>query len=192
MKIAPAVVSAVLAMALSGCGDSISSTDDTLDNSSAKEQEVSSEEQSASTERYETEFIAADVREGWLAADVPDMIDKYDGDTDPNAVYIIKNGVSADDMMRKPYLWITYYDSKDKWSPSKSFYDDAEDIDPVNTGTREWSGYSFTSYDIPGVTVSCPEGDGLWVCSAVLENGGLKISLDDSDVREMLESLKVK
>ena len=140
---------------------------------------------------YDTGVITVAEPKGWKVCDVPDSLDKYDGDTDPNAVYVIKGGESSDDVLHKPYLWIVHYDNPGKWSSSKAFYDNVKDLDPVTIGTREWTGFSFSSLDTPGLTIKTDSDGDLWVCNMVCENGDDKISLEDKDVQDILATLKV-
>ena len=69
--------------------------------------------------------------------------------------------------------------------------DNVKDLDPVTIGTREWTGFSFSSLDTPGLTVKTDSDGDLWVCNMVCENGDDKISLEDKDVQDILATLKV-
>ena len=134
---------------------------------------------------YDTGLLSVLQPKGWLAFSASDT----DGNEDPSSVYLIKNGKEQTDFLYHPYLWITRYTDGRSWFSSKSFYDDAKDIDPVTIGERNWEGFTFTSLDVPGMTIYTEDEKGQWVCNMILENSGESISVDDDDVRKIIESI---
>ncbi len=189
-KAAALLVSAVMSLAvLTACGDSSSGADSAAA-SSASSQAVSSKAEEKPKE-YDTTVFTVSVPSGWTAAAVPDLLKQYDGVTNPDQVYVLKGGKTAEEIYRYPYVWICYYKDAGKYASARSMYDDTQDIS-VTTGARNWEGYTYNSSGYPGACLTCKEGESLWVCLFVLENGENKITLQDSDVSTLLSSLKAK
>ena len=57
---------------------------------------------------------------------------------------------------------------------------------------RTWDAYKYTSSGCPCTWLTSKDGNGLWVCLFVLENGDNKITIEDEDVKTILSSLKIK
>ncbi len=113
---------------------------------------------------------------------------KVDGKEKDDQVYVIKGG---EDNNSYPNILICYYKDPSEYKDEKSFYKNAADITPVEAGDRKWEGYTFSLFGSSEACIKAEEGSGLWVCKLTLEKGGEKISLDDSDVKDILSSLKL-
>ena len=144
----------------------------------------------ASDGSYDTGVFSVAQPDGWGIAPVPDSLKKFDGKTNPNSVYAIKGGKEDSDVISCPYLWITWY-PKGNYVSSKGFYDNVKDLDPVTIGGRDWTGFSFSSMDTPGISIEAREGDGQWVVMLSTERTNSKISLEDADVKAIIESIKL-
>ena len=114
---------------------------------------------------------------------------KVDGSEQDNQVYVIKDGEDANSYAS---LLIIYYKDASTYASAKSFYNDAQDLAPLQIGDRTWEGYKYTSSGYPGTCLTSKDGNGLWVCLFVLENGDNKITIEDEDVKTILSSLKIK
>lgn len=185
MKKIPAfAAAAALSFAmLTGCGDSSSDA--------ASSADVSSSEAKILTEHDTTVFMVL-VPDGWSAAPVADLLKKFDGKTNPEQLYILKGGKTAEDISKYPYIWVSYYKDAGTYASAKSIYSDAQDLPPMQIGGRTWEGYKYTSSGYPGTCLTSSDGSGLWVCLFVLENGENKIAIEDEDVKTILSSLKIK
>ena len=195
-KVLAMILSSVLTCTmLASCGDS-SSTGGTSSAANSSQAGVSSAAESSKAEeqptQYDTTVFTVSVPGGWAAAPVADVLKKFDGVTNPEQVYIIKGGKQAQDIVKYPYVWVTYYKDASSYMSSKGFYSDAEDIAPVEIGGKSWEGYKYTSSGFPGTCLTCTEGSGLWVCLFVLKNADMEITVQDEDVKAILSSLKVK
>lgn len=180
---------------LTACGGSSSSQSISTAESSSKADNSSAVQSSIAEQKpveYDTTVFTVSVPGGWKAAPVADMLKKYDGVTNPDQVYIIKGGNTAEDIMRYPYIWASYYKDASTYLSSKGFYQDAEDLAPADIGGKTWEGYKYTSSGYPGACLTCKDGNAIWVCNFVLKNGANEITIQDEDVKTILSSLKVK
>lgn len=141
---------------------------------------------------YDTGVFTVSLPDGWTAVAVEDKLQKYDGVTDPEQLYIVKGGTKAEDIFSYPYIWVSYYKDANTFASAKSMYQDSQDIEPLQIGARTWEGYKYTSSGYPGTSLTCREDGSLWACLFVLENNGKSISVQDEDVKTILSSLKVK
>ena len=86
------------------------------------------------------------VPNGWKSFTSSDLFDEYDGDTDPTKLNIYRGAKDEWDQLRKPGLQIVYYGPNNMfYKPTKDFYDDAEDVAPIEIGGRKWEGFTATS-----------------------------------------------
>ena len=87
------------------------------------------------------------VPKGWKSFTSSDLFDEYEGDTDPTKINIYRGAESEFDQLRKPGLQIVYYGpNKYYYKASKDYYDDAEDIAPIEIGGRKWEGFTASSF----------------------------------------------
>lgn len=187
-KITAALLAAVIACPLLvSCSDSSSASEETSLSSAASSCKAEQQEPTG----YDTTVFTVSVPDGWSAAAVSDTLKKYDGKTNPEQLYIIKDGKNADDIMKYPYIWVNYYKDASRYASAKSMYENTEDVN-IETGGKKWEGYTYTSSGYPGCCLTCKEGDSLWVCLFVLKNGDNSISINDEDVETILSSLKAK
>ncbi len=177
--------SVLICSMLTACGDS-SSVGDT---SSAASAESSKTEKPTA---YDTSVFTVSVPDGWSAAPVADTLKKFDGKTNPEQLYILKGGKTAEEIFKYPYIWVNYYKDANKYASAKSMYSNAEDLAPLEISGKTWEGYKYTSSGYPGTCLTCKDGEALWVCLFVLENGENKIDIQDEDVKTILSSLKAK
>ena len=113
------------------------------------------------------------------------------GAVDPYQMNIIKDGQSEFDMMSKPYIQIVAYEPDSMVAPSKDFYDEAEDVDPVTTGALTWEGFRATGMlESSFIILWTTNADGYQFQVTVFDktdNGN--ISLTDADVQAILGSI---
>lgn len=107
---------------------------------------------------------------------------------DPKKLHIYKNAQRELDIFHKAGVTVCLIDTciSTKW-----FYDNVKDIEPMVLGNYQWNGYTCTSLGYP-YTMLETTGDGFAIKVMILmENNGHTISLDDEDVRMLLESIEV-
>ena len=105
-------------------------------------------------------------------------------------VHIYKNIERNTDVFRKAGITICYYGEEKIYLQARYFYDDVKDIEPFEMGRYMWSGYTCTSMGYPYIMLEAYEGKAVFQVMLLLENNGERISLDDPDVRMIIESIK--
>lgn len=180
---------ALLGTMLVSCGSSGSSAGDS---SAAEAADTSSVPDTApETAKYDTTVFSAEAPSDWGLVPFPDTLDSFEGDNNPYSLYAIKGGTTGTDVLRCPYIWITYYPEAGRFIESKSFYEDIKDIEPYTAGSRTWEGYSFKSSGIPGIFLKCAEGEGTLTVMISPERDSDKISLDDEAVKNIIASIAI-
>ncbi len=160
-----------------------------------------------SGETYDAGNVSCAVPDGWKvftseelfstgADDSSDENDASDEDSaDPNAIYIYKGIEKTADIMNSNGITILYSDDKTMGSleDMKSFYEKAKDQDPLKLDNYEWK--YFTGQQLDGTykyaIMEAIDGDASIQVNVVLKNADHTISLDDKDVREIIESIKI-
>lgn len=105
-------------------------------------------------------------------------------------VHIYKNIELNTDVFRKAGITICYYGEDKIYLQARDFYDDVKDIEPFEMGRYVWYGYTCTSMGYPYIMLEAYEGKAVFQVMLLLENNGERISLDDSDVCMIIESIK--
>ena len=126
-----------------------------------------------------------------MAFPAADMWSDDPNATDPDQLNIVKGGETEFDMLSKPYIQIVHYEPESMLTPSKDFYDTAEDVDPVTTGALTWEG--FRAEGLLGDTIII-----MWTTNADGHQFQINIydktsegtiTLNDADVQAILESI---
>ncbi|MBQ3552592.1 MAG: hypothetical protein IJA35_05530 [Clostridia bacterium] len=143
-------------------------------------------------EVYDAGNVSALVPDGWKAFPVMDVFSDEEGATDPDALQICKGAETEWDILIKPYVQINHYGpDTTNITPSKDWYDDAEDIDPITTGSYTWNGFTGTSLDAPLAILWTEDGDHKYQITILLGTGDDAITLSDADVLAILASIDV-
>lgn len=134
------------------------------------------------------------VPEGWKSFVVTDMWSD-DGANDPDKLNIVKGGETDFDLLTKPYIQIVHYGPEtEMMNPSKDFYDGAEDIEPITTGSLTWEGFSAVGMmDSSMIILWAGEADGHQYQLTLFDKTDEgEIKLTDADVQAILGSLTGK
>ena len=141
-------------------------------------------------------FDAGNVRamapKGWKAFPVSDAFDEYEGDNNPNSIYLCKGAKSEFDIFTNPLVTITYYGPDTTYFSAKSLFDDAEDIAGFTLGDYDWTGYTYTALgDAKTVMLETTKGDISITAYFLTETDGEKLSVEDADIQAILASIQV-
>ena len=148
---------------------------------------------SVSGETYETEVLSVLVPEGWKAfpyyqAGSQEVI--------PGTVGIRKGATDINDQMRTPGLLIAITKRTNLITISKSSFADGEDVEPFQMGKYTWTGikgtFSLGSTVTPMIMVQTLNEGYNYRVDFILEGSGKKISMDDADVKAIIQSITVK
>ena len=139
-------------------------------------------------ETFEGGNISALVPDGWMGFHGVDFFDEYEEGYDPNVIQIYKGW----DQLSKPYVMMTYFSPDNPmYEPSKDYYDEGADLEPITLGDYTWKGFTAKSLDTPIAMLWTGEyGEGQIQLMICLENGE-KISLDDVDVQAIIASINI-
>ena len=142
-------------------------------------------------ETYNAGNVSAFVPNGWKAFPVTDAFADDPSTIDPDGMRICKGGETEMDIFSKPYLQITYYgEDVTFFAPTKDFYDNAVDLTPFTLGELTWNGYTADSMGYPIAVIWAEKGDIQYQVNCFLGASDGTISLDDADVKAILESIK--
>lgn len=158
---------------------------------SKKENDNNGDNGKINGETYDAGNVSAFVPEGWKAFPVPDVFADEPNTMDPNALRICKGGKTDADIFTKPYVQINYYGEDTTLAiPSKDFYDNAVDLAPVTYGDLTWNGFTADSMGTPIAILWAENGDIQYQLSFFLGTSEETISLEDADVKAIIESVK--
>ncbi len=142
-------------------------------------------------ETYNAGNVSALVPNGWKAFPVTDPFADDPTTIDPDALRICKGGETETDIFSKPYLQINYYGEDMIFiAPSKDFYDNAVDLTPFTLGELTWNGYTADSMGYPIAVIWAEKGEVQYQVNCFLGTSGGTISLEDADVKAIIESIK--
>lgn len=133
----------------------------------------------------------------WYVFNAQDVYGKFDGDIDPNVVIAAKGYDVLDADTTCPQIWIEYYPDKSKYTETAdvALRENVKDINET-IGDRKWTGTSYESFSVPGLTITSDAGDGLLYVGALLgaQNDAEKVTfLDahDEDVMNIIKSIRL-
>lgn len=143
-------------------------------------------------ETFEGGNISALVPEGWMGFHGMDYFDEYEEGYDPNVIQICKGAESEWDQLTTPYVMISYFGlDNPMFEPSKDFYEEGADLEPITLGDYTWKGFTAKSLDTPiAILWTGEEGSEQIQLMICLENEG-KISLEDADVQAIIASINI-
>ena len=159
-----------------------------------------------SGETYDAGNVSCAVPDGWKVFTSEELFNSSTGDSDedsasdedsedPNSIYIYKDAKETTDILKSNGITILYSDDKTMGSidDMKSFYEKAKDQDPLKLDNYEWK--CFTGQQFEGnfeyAVLEAIDGDASIQVNVILKNGDKTISLDDKDVKEIIESIKI-
>lgn len=178
------IVAMILCMSmLAACGGS--NKDAASNDGEAAQEEIKGEV-------FDAGNVSALVPKGWAAFPVSDIWSDEEGAMDPDQVNICKGGESDWDLLSKPYIAIIYYgEDEELFAPDSSWYDNPTDIDDIKLSNLTWKGFTADSLGVPMAILWADDGAGNeYQANIVLKTDDSEISLEDSDVLAILESVK--
>lgn len=132
------------------------------------------------------EFFSVFVPTGWLSFFGIDS----DGKESPKKLHIYKGARTELDIFSRAGITVCYYGENEIFISPKAFYDDVCDIAPFETEGCLWKGYTCKSFGYPYTMLEAQWETGAFQVMILMKNGEHSISLEDSDVRMIIESLK--
>lgn len=112
-----------------------------------------------------------------------------DGKVTPKKVHVYKDAKIETDIFTHAGITICFFDRQDSYLSPKFFYDNVVDMEPFILGSYTWDGYTCTSLGYPYTMLEAKHDGCVFQVMILMENGEHKLSLDDADVKAILESL---
>lgn len=113
-----------------------------------------------------------------------------EGNTPPKKLHIYKDAETEFDIFSRAGLTICYYRKDEIFLSTKFAYDNVQDIEPFACGKHRWEGYTCTSLGYPYTMLTAMSDGATFYVMVLKENGEHQISLQDADVRSILESIE--
>lgn len=136
------------------------------------------------SEIYDNGTIRVNVPEGWSAF----LGANSEGKETASKVLVYKYVNEPLEIFARVGITVCYFGKGETYFSPKWFYDDVRDIEPFILG-REWTGYTCTSLGYPYVMLESHADGTVFQVMVLLENGDYRISMEDADVREIIESI---
>ncbi|MGI6578655.1 MAG: hypothetical protein ACOX3H_00185 [Saccharofermentanales bacterium] len=153
-----------------------------------KTEEINTD-QASPGEIYETEEFSVSVPEGWFAFPSIDA----DGVESTKTVSLMKGTEDPFEAMDAPGINLSY-GGPDLilMEVDKKYYDESEDLDPIEIGGKSFTGFTGKSYGRSLTYLFAVDGDLEYQVTIWTETPRGKISLEDADVIQIIESFQGK
>jgi len=112
-----------------------------------------------------------------------------DGNASPKKLHIYKDAETEFDIFSKAGITICFYGKNEIYLSTRSFYSDVRDIEPFERSDKLWNGFTCTSFDYPYTMLDAKHNGATFQVMILMKNGEHEISLEDEDVRSILESI---
>ncbi|MBQ8249329.1 MAG: hypothetical protein IJY93_05535 [Clostridia bacterium] len=134
---------------------------------------------------FESGSFRVSVPDGWMAFCGTDS----DGKITPKKVHIYKGIEKETDIFTHVGITVCFFGKEDYYLSPKSFYDNIADIEPITLGAYTWNGYTCTSLGYPYTMLDAKWDGCVFQVMILMKNREHEISLEDTDVRLIIESL---
>lgn len=112
-----------------------------------------------------------------------------DGNTSPKKLHIYKDAQTESDIFSKAGITVCFYGKNEIFLSTRDFYDNVRDIEPFELGGHLWNGFTCTSFDYPYTMLEAKHNGCVFQMMILMKNGEHEISLDDADVKTILENI---
>lgn len=166
-----------------GCGSSEDKAAGNDDKTAAGQQSADPENK-PQAKTFDVGEFSVKVPSGWKESVV--LATDGSGDTDTNSIDIIKGSSVFSDA----YIRVDYYGpSVTMMELSSTYYDDVEELEDMEIGGYKWHGFKCTAGSKPLINLQTEAGDHEFQLAIWCEGSDGTISLDDADVKMIIESL---
>ena len=112
-----------------------------------------------------------------------------DGTASPKKLHIYKDAQTESDIFSKAGITVCFFGKNEIFLSTRVFYDNVCDIEPFESGSRLWNGFTCTSFGYPYTILESTQGGVTFQVMILKENGEHSISMDDDDVKMIIESI---
>ena len=134
---------------------------------------------------FENDLLRVIVPQGWKLFYGIDS----ECNTSEKKLHIFKEAETEFDIFSRAGITICFYGKEDIFISIKDVYDNVADIEPIRLGEHLWKGYTCTSLGYPYTMLTSKRDGVIFYAMILTRNGEYEISLDDSDVKTILESI---
>jgi len=135
--------------------------------------------------KFENEEFSIAVPEGWNAMPMYDQDEKEVSDQ----IILVKGSDDPFAALNFPMITVSYGGPDNNKLPvDKDFYEEAEDLESLELGGKTWEGYTAMSFGSPMTYLFATDNDRTYQISIMTDQPEGSISLEDSDVIEIIES----
>ena len=134
---------------------------------------------------FDSEYFRIIVPVGWMAFFGIDSECR----TTQKKVHICKDAKLETDIFTHVSITICFFDRQDYYLSPKFIYDNVADMEAFTLGAYTWNGYTCTSLGYPYTMLEAKQDGCVFQVMILMKNGEQEISLDDADVKIILESL---
>lgn len=112
-----------------------------------------------------------------------------EGNKSEKKLHVFKGAETEFDVFSRAGLTICFYGKEDIFITIREFYDNVQDIEPFELGEHRWTGYTCTSFGYHYTMLTSFRDGVVFYVMLLTKNGEYKISLEDADVKTILESI---
>jgi len=112
-----------------------------------------------------------------------------EGRTSRKKVHIYKAAGQETDILTHAGITVCFFGRQELYLSPKFFYDDVKDMEAFTLGAYTWNGYTCTSFGYPYTMLEAEHDGCVLQVMILMKNGEHEISLEDEDVKIILESL---
>ena len=109
--------------------------------------------------------------------------------TTQKKVHICKDAKLETDIFTHAGITICFFDRQDYYLSPKFIYDNVADMEAFTLGAYTWNGYTCTSLGYPYTMLEAKHDGCVFQVMILMKNGEYEISLNDADVRFIIESI---
>ena len=139
------------------------------------------------TEVFDSGFFSVVVPDGWMAFCGIDSECR----TTQKKVHIFKDAKLETDIFTHAGITICFFNRQDYYLSPKFIYDNVEDMEAFTLGAYTWNGYTCTSLGYPYTMLEAKHDGCVFQVMILMKNGEHEVSLNDADVRSIIESISI-
>ena len=137
--------------------------------------------------QFDSGYFRIVVPEGWMAFCGIDSECRIT----QKKVHIFKDAKLETDIFTHAGITICFFNRQDYYLSPKFIYDNVEDMEAFTLGAYTWNGYTCTSLGYPYTMLEAKHDGCVFQVMILMKNGEHEVSLNDADVRSIIESISI-
>ena len=139
------------------------------------------------TDLFDSGYFRIIVPAGWMAFFGIDSECR----TTQKKVHIFKDAKLETDIFTHAGITICFFNRQDYYLSPKFIYDNVEDMEAFTLGAYTWNGYTCTGLGYPYTMLEAKHDGCVFQVMILMKNGEHEVSLNDADVRSIIESISI-